>query len=111
VSALVNLLTNAAKYAADGKYVRLEARAEGREVVFTVRDRGPGIPDAERRKVFEPFYRSGSELTRERDGMGLGLALARAAASRHRGRLELATAEGPGAVFHLSVPAGKGRAA
>jgi signal transduction histidine kinase len=104
VQAIVNLVGNAAKYAADGGRVRISARAEGAAVSLTVQDFGPGIPREEQRKVFQAFYRVGSEATRTASGTGLGLALARAHAEAHHGRLELESARGEGSTFRLVLP-------
>lgn len=104
VQAIVNLVGNAAKYAADGGRVRITARAEGAAVSLTVQDFGPGIPREEQRKVFQAFYRVGSEATRTASGTGLGLALVKAHAEAHHGRLELESAPGEGSRFRLVLP-------
>jgi two-component system phosphate regulon sensor histidine kinase PhoR len=104
VQAIVNLVGNAAKYAASGGRVRITARAEGAAVSLTVQDFGPGIPREEQRKVFRAFYRVGSEATRTASGTGLGLALVKAHAEAHHGRLELESAQGEGSTFRLVLP-------
>ena len=76
---LFNLVDNALKYAASAprREIRLEARrhADGRRVVVSVRDFGPGVAREHQARVFEPFYRGGSELVRSAPGAGIGLAL------------------------------------
>lgn len=105
---LTNLLSNAAKYAAEGGRVRLAATTRGRGVAIAVRDFGPGIPPAERRRVFAPFYRGGGELTRERPGTGLGLALVRHLVEGQGGTVALdAPPDGPGAVVTIVLPAAR----
>jgi signal transduction histidine kinase len=72
-----NLLDNAFKYAREGESLRVCVGLEpGERVVrLTVRDFGPGVPEADLRRIFEPFYRAQSELTRSHQGVGLGLSL------------------------------------
>ena len=80
--AVVNLLDNAIKYAPPGKAIILTA-VEGR---ITVTDEGVPIPASEREQIFERFYRSGSELTRETKGVGIGLSLVSHIARAHSGK-------------------------
>jgi len=83
---LANLLENAVKYG-----TRAEARVEddGRELRITIADDGPGIPEAELERVFEPFYRVESSRSRETGGVGLGLSVARDIVRAHGGELTL----------------------
>lgn len=104
---VANLLDNAAKYGRGAeRVVRLEAGPveEGarRWLRVVVRDRGPGVPAAERERVFERFYRGSAP--REVGGAGLGLAIARALARAMGGDLALEAAAGPGASFALRLP-------
>src|SRR5262245_2353833 len=94
---LRNLVDNALRYTPEGGRVdvsvRRDAAAEGRAAMLEVVDTGPGIPERDRARVFDRFYRvPGTAST----GSGIGLALVRAIAQRHQGRVELAT--GPGGV-------------
>jgi two-component system sensor histidine kinase KdpD len=98
---LVNLLENALKFTAEPWAVELRADAAPGEVVFRVVDHGPGIDEADRERVFEPFERGGTE---ER-GSGLGLAIARGFADANRSRLWVEAAPGGGAAFSLALPA------
>jgi signal transduction histidine kinase len=74
---LFNLVDNAVKYARDGspKRISLSCRTDGGAVHLAVRDHGPGVAARHLRRLFEPFYRGESELTRRSKGSGLGLAL------------------------------------
>lgn len=81
---LWNLIDNAVKYARDGSAKRIElfGRHDGSGVYLTLRDHGPGVPARHLGKIFEPFYRGESELTRRSKGTGLGLALVRGLVER-----------------------------
>lgn len=86
---LHNLLSNVEKYAADGQRVVITTRWQDGQSVITVRDFGPGIPQAAAERIFEPFYRVHSTLTEGVSGTGIGLNIARDLARLHGGDLEL----------------------
>ena len=75
--ALVNLVDNALKYGDAGQVIRLGAERRGERVRISVEDDGPGVPEAERRRVFEPYKRLPKDQVSERTGTGLGLAVVR----------------------------------
>lgn len=100
--ALRNLLENARRYGGTPLEVQV-ARIAG-EAVVRVGDRGPGVPEACRERVFEAFYRLPGHAEQE-GGVGLGLALVRQIAQRHGGRAQCQAREGGGSVFSLSLPA------
>jgi two-component system OmpR family sensor kinase len=98
---LSNLLDNAVKYTPQGGRVDVEVRGEDAHAVVEVRDSGPGIPAAERERVFDRFYRvPGSAQT----GSGLGLAIARRIASAHGGAIELDDAAVTGLRVRVRLP-------
>lgn len=97
-----NLLRNAQKYA-NGK-VALSALSKLGGVTITVDDDGPGIPEEEREKVFEPFYRLDRSRDRNTGGFGLGLSIAGKAISLHGGSLKIETSPLGGARFTISLP-------
>ena len=98
-----NLLENARRHATPPVEVRVEPAGEGARLV--VCDRGPGIPEAERERVFEPFYRiAGASAA---GGAGLGLALVRQIARRHGGDARVLAREGGGACFEVSLASGR----
>jgi signal transduction histidine kinase len=102
--ALSNLVDNAIKYAGtngQAAEVALSAAGAGANTTVTVRDNGPGIPEADRERVTERFVRL--EESRTQPGAGLGLALAKAVMKLHRGRIEFADAA-PGLEVRLVFP-------
>ena len=112
--ALANLVENAIKYgkpvavpldteaAASAREIVIEARREGEQVLLSVTDHGPGIPEADRKHAIERFVRL--EASRTMPGSGLGLSLASAVATLHGGELRLGDAH-PGLVATLVLPA------
>ncbi|SOD93830.1 ATP-binding protein [Caenispirillum bisanense] len=96
-----NLLDNAEKYG--GSASVLVTRDAGAAVV-TVDDRGPGIPPAEREKVFAPFYRIEASRSRETGGTGLGLSVARTIVHAHGGTITLSDAPGGGLRVTVTLP-------
>jgi len=106
----INLVDNALKFsaAASVRSVEIAARRGGDgQVLFTVRDFGPGVPKAQMKKIFELFYRVENELTRETVGTGIGLALVRQLAAAMNARVDVRNCE-PGAEFRLQFPAVNG---
>jgi signal transduction histidine kinase len=103
---LFNLVDNACKYAvaAADKRIHLEIDAQGRRVAFAVRDHGPGISAAGRRRLFRPFSKSVHEAANTAPGVGLGLALSRRLAADLGGRLELQSPAEGGCAFVLTLP-------
>lgn len=104
---LVNLIENALKYAPADTPIELTARRAGdaREFLeFSVSDRGPGVPDAERSRIFEPFYRPAGSPP-DAGSAGLGLSIARQLAEAQGGSLSVAARPGGGSCFTLRVPA------
>ena len=103
VQVLFNLVDNALKYARDARdrTIRIEAREESGGVRLAVRDAGPGVPESQLSRIFEPFYRGGSELTRTAQGAGIGLALVRELADRMGAVLRGANLTGGG--FEVSL--------
>jgi signal transduction histidine kinase len=108
--ALENLVTNATKFARGGRWVGIKAVTGPRAGTVTVRveDRGPGIPKAERDRVFEPFYRGGDARRDQSPGSGLGLSMVRHVVEAHRGRASVETSEEGGAAIVLQLPTMEG---
>lgn len=102
--AFENVIRNAVKYTAPHTVVEVRARpgADGEHLLITVDDRGPGVPEESRERMFEPFTRlEGSESVR---GVGLGLAIARRAIDVHGGTIEASNRDGGGLRMTVRVP-------
>jgi signal transduction histidine kinase len=97
---LENLIENAIRY---GEAAEIEIADSPRELKIAIRDRGPGIPEPELERVFEPFYRLEASRNMASGGTGLGLSIARNIARWHGGEVRLANAS-PGLVAELALP-------
>jgi signal transduction histidine kinase len=105
VQVLGNLLDNACKYSPDGEPVRLSGIREGAEAVLAVEDAGPGIPEAERQRIFDRFTQLERSTQRRAGGVGLGLYIARQLARSQDGDLLVVDPTGDhGARFELHLP-------
>lgn len=102
--ALLNLLDNACKYAAEGGAVDISVNQAAGRVLVRVTDRGAGIPAAVRARLFEPFVQGGQTLTTKSPGVGLGLSLARGLL-RQAGADLVLVSSARGASFEISLPA------
>jgi signal transduction histidine kinase len=124
--ALVNLIDNAIKHSAKGQIVTIGLDASDRRtgfqpvsnfsgggnnsetgkmpVLLYVEDHGPGIPPAEHDKIFERFYRLGSELRRETQGVGIGLSIVRHIVAAHGGKVTVRSNPGQGSRFTIVLP-------
>lgn len=102
---VVNLLDNAIKYAKDAEDKTILVSTYPKEdfVIIDVEDHGPGVPHKQKKKIFEQFYRIGSEDTRETAGSGLGLALVKKFAEAHNGFVEILNAKPTGSIFRVAL--------
>jgi signal transduction histidine kinase len=106
---LVNLLDNAIKNSPSGGTIEAtlefsnESKKDG-SIVLSVRDEGCGIPEEDHQRIFEPFYRRGSELRRETQGVGLGLAIVKQAVEAHGGCVTVESKPGHGSRFIVCLP-------
>ena len=101
---LVNLLSNAEKYATRRREIVLHTGMEDGCFVAEVLDRGPGVPAGLEEKIFEAFYRADDSLASGAQGSGLGLTLARRIARDHGGDVTCRARDGGGAIFRFHIP-------
>jgi signal transduction histidine kinase len=103
---LDNLLDNAIKYAANGKRVAVSARQHDGDIVFSVTDHGPGIPEHELERIFERMYRIEPQPGSSVKGLGLGLPICKALVEAHGGRIWAESQLGEGSRFVFTLPLG-----
>jgi PAS domain S-box-containing protein len=101
---LENLIHNAANYTPEGTRITLMAGKIGRYLQVSIVDQGPGIPAAERKRVFEAFRRGNNEESDVSKGAGLGLAICKGLVEAHGGRIWISRKISPGATISFTVP-------
>lgn len=101
---LINLLENAAKYSPTDSTISIDVDADKEQMVVSVADCGPTIPESDRDRVFDKFYRLQS--SRHLSGTGLGLSISRAMIEAHGGRLWVEPGADRGNIFRFAVPIG-----
>jgi len=97
-----NLVTNAVKYSSPGTPVKFCVSRDGGNAVFIVQDRGMGIPEVDRKRLFTPFYRGKNVATIQ--GTGLGLVIVKHCVERHGGCIEVDSAENLGTTVSVRLP-------
>jgi two-component system phosphate regulon sensor histidine kinase PhoR len=104
--ALLNVMSNALRYSpSDNKELTVRAFKREHDVVITISDNGPGIPQHEQSRIFEKFYRVVDPALPDVEGTGLGLAMVHHIVRAHRGRVTVQSDVGKGASFHIFLPA------
>jgi two-component system, OmpR family, phosphate regulon sensor histidine kinase PhoR len=103
--ALLNVMSNALRYSGQRKEIGVRAVRRDKEVLITIRDNGPGIPQHEQGRIFEKFHRVVDPALPDVDGTGLGLAIVHHIVRAHRGKITVQSDAGRGAAFHITLPA------
>jgi two-component system phosphate regulon sensor histidine kinase PhoR len=103
-SIVINLVDNAVKYGGGGVITVKLSLLENNEIEFSVLDNGEGIPNSEKKKIFERFYRRGNENVRQTKGTGIGLYLVKLLVERHGGSIAVLDNEPSGAKFIVKLP-------
>jgi len=102
--ATTNMIDNGVKYSGDSREIVVRGFSRNGHFVIAVQDFGVGLDDDEAARVFERFYRGGSELTRTVKGTGLGLALVKQIAEAHGGSVAVESTPGSGSTFSIRLP-------
>jgi len=105
---VLNLLDNAVKFGPPGQHVRLSVQRHNGSARLTVSDQGPGVPERERERIWEPYYRGTDEAARAVGGSGIGLALVREIAGSFGGTATVGASPGGGAEFSVTIPVASG---
>jgi signal transduction histidine kinase len=106
-TAVRNLIQNAVKYSNGSRWVRVATENGGGSIKIVVEDRGIGISDQDKKKIFEPFFRSKGVVDAQIHGNGLGLSLVKEIAEAHRGRVSVDSELDKGSRFVLELPLAK----
>jgi len=106
-SAIENVLRNALIHSGPDADVKVELAQSPTEVVVTIADNGPGVPEEDLKRLFEPFYRADPSRDHTKSGYGLGLAIASSIIERHGGTVEAANRPGGGLAVSFRLPAGR----
>ena len=107
---MMNVIGNAVKYTPDGGHIRVTAGTVGERVWMEVADDGIGIPEADRSRIFERFYRVDKARSRESGGTGLGLSIAQEILNQHKGSIEISSEYGKGTSVLITMPAAEAQA-
>jgi PAS domain S-box-containing protein len=102
---MTNLLSNAAKFSPEGDAVKIAMSENGSTVRIAVQDRGPGIPEAFRNRIFGRFAQADSTATRQKGGTGLGLAICKRLIEMMQGKIAFEDRAGGGTTFWFELPA------
>ncbi len=102
--AIYNIVDNAIKYSPENGFVRVSLQKEDKFAIIRVEDNGPGIPEAEKDKIFERFYRLDDSRARDTGGTGLGLAIAKEVVTMHGGAITVLSEGEAGSIFSIYLP-------
>jgi signal transduction histidine kinase len=98
---LVNLVDNAIKFTPQGGKISVRSSVQHKVLMFSISDTGPGIPESDRHRIFEPYWQAQKTAHL---GAGLGLAIAKQIVEQHGGKIWVESNEGPGSTFVFTIP-------
>ena len=107
VQVLINIIDNAIKYTPPGSDIEIGWKRQGKWILISIADNGPGIPDEAKPHIFEMFYSASNRIADSRRSMGLGLSLCKPIVNAHGGEITVSDNAPHGSVFTFSVPAGE----
>ena len=99
---LNNILENAVKYSPEHSLIKIKLEKKNEKIYLAVSDEGVGIPDGEKQKVFQKFYRVGKEETRSTKGTGLGLFIVKYIVEHHNGKISVRNNNTKGSIFEIT---------
>ncbi len=102
--AIYNIADNAIKYSPEGGFVHIDVTSDDDFLTIRIEDNGPGIPEGERDRIFERFYRLDDSRARDTGGTGLGLAITKEAILMHNGTITVTNASEIGSIFTIRLP-------
>lgn len=102
--AIYNISDNAIKYSPEGGFVHIDVTSDAAYLTIQIEDNGPGIPETERDRIFERFYRLDDSRARDTGGTGLGLAITKEAVNMHGGTISVSSASEVGSIFIIKLP-------
>ncbi|WP_369901227.1 sensor histidine kinase [Bacillus manliponensis] len=101
--AFYNLVENGIKYNTDGGKVMIKVKSDKKQVMVEIKDTGIGIPDEEKKNIFEPFYRVDKSRSRKLGGSGLGLSIVQSIITKHNGNILVTDNENGGTCFEITL--------
>ena len=102
--ALYNIIDNGIKYSPEGGFVNIDVSGKEAHIIIRIEDNGPGIPENEKERIFERFYRLDDSRARDTGGTGLGLSIAKEAIVMHGGRIDVTANGEVGSLFTILLP-------
>lgn len=102
--ALENLISNAIKYTQKGGYVEAKIESSEKKIIFSIKDTGIGIPEKEKERIFQKFFRASNAIIKENEGSGLGLNVVKSFVEECGGKIWFESKEGEGTTFFIEVP-------
>lgn len=107
VQVIINLVDNAVKYTPAGSVIEIHTEKDAQQVIVSVSDNGPGIPDEQKPHIFDMFYSGANKVADSRRSLGLGLSLCKSIVTAHGGTISVADNHPQGTVFIFTLPAGE----
>lgn len=107
VQVIINLVDNAVKYTPAGSVIEIHTEKDAQQVIVSVSDNGPGIPDEQKPYIFDMFYSGANKVVDSRRSLGLGLFLCKSIITAHGGMISVADHHPKGAVFTFTLPEGE----